>query len=303
MLEHQPRHQHNCGDYLPAGPGRVYYETEGAGPAVLVVPGGPGAAHAHYHPWFSALADSHTVIYFDQLGTGRSDRLASGYSVGLYAETIRRLLQHLELEAAHLIGISFGGIAAAEVAASSPEQVMSLVLVDAQVDAHGWQMSNIDNVNDQLSKQYPQLWRQVMNLREDGVRSSDAAYQDLIGPAVEVLEWAGVDHPELAREPAYRFDYDTYLDFLGSDPEWTVGGSLQGHTVLDRLARQRIPLLIITGRHDRVTTPAVAFRVAEALRVPAGGVVTFERSGHRPWAEQPDDFFPRVRGFLSQHQP
>jgi pimeloyl-ACP methyl ester carboxylesterase len=73
--------------------------------------------------------------------------------------------------------------------------------------------------------------------------------------------------------------------------------------VLDRLARQRIPLLIITGRHDRVTTPAVAFRVAEALRVPAGGVVTFERSGHRPWAEQPDDFFDRVRGFLSQHQP
>lgn len=286
---------------MSAGPGRVYYEIEGAGPVVLLVPGGPGAGHAHYHPWFSALADSHTLVYFDQLGTGRSDRLASGYSVELYAETVRRLLKHLQLEAAHLIGISFGGIAAAEVAASSPDRVMSLVLVDAQADARGWQMSNIDNVNDQLSTQYPEVWRQVVNLRADGVRSSDAAYQDLIGPAVDALEWAGLDHPELAREPAYRFDYDTYLHFLGPDPEWTVGGALEGHTVLDRLARRRIATLIVTGRHDRVTTPAVAARLAEALNVPPEDVATFERSGHRPWAEQPADFFPRVREFLARH--
>jgi pimeloyl-ACP methyl ester carboxylesterase len=70
------------------GGARTWMEVEGEGDVVVLAGGGPGNGHGHYHPWFSALAERHRVVYFDYLGTGRSDRLErrEGYSVERYAE-------------------------------------------------------------------------------------------------------------------------------------------------------------------------------------------------------------------------
>jgi proline iminopeptidase len=253
--------------------GRVYCEIEGSGSPVVIVPGGPRAGHAHYHPWFSRLADRHTVAYFDQLGTGASERLPDGhgYSVELYADTVRQVIAYAGHGRAHLIGVSFGGVAAAELAAVRPELVASLVLVDAQVDAQGWQASNIDNMNHQIRTQYPELWRELMSLLAAGVSSGDTSYQAIIGSAVDSLERAGLDPVDLHRPEGYEFDAGTYVSFLGPDPEWEVGGALRGHTVLDRLARHDLPTLVVTGRHDRIAT---------ALELPADNVLRVERIAH-----------------------
>jgi proline iminopeptidase len=111
------------GDHMTTARGRVYCEIEGSGSPVVIVPGGPRAGHAHYHPWFSRLADRHTVAYFGQLGTGASERLPDGhgYSVELYADTVRQVIAYAGHGRAHVIGVSFGGVAAAELAAVRPE--------------------------------------------------------------------------------------------------------------------------------------------------------------------------------------
>src|SRR4051794_38907193 len=62
---------HGNGDYVASPDGRIYYEREGEGPPIVLVAGGPGGSHASFHPWFSRLADAHTVIYFDNIGRGR----------------------------------------------------------------------------------------------------------------------------------------------------------------------------------------------------------------------------------------
>lgn len=293
---------HNRGEQFQTADGSVYFEVEGTGPPVVIVPGGPGAGHAHYHPWFSHLASAWTVVYFDQLGTGRWDRLTDPgrYGVELYAGTIEQLMDHLALPAAHLIGISFGGVAATEMAARVPDRVLSLLLVSAQVDAHGWQAGNIDNVNAQVASQFPEVWRELLALRSAGVLSADDRYQRLLGPVAEMLEWASVDHAELSREPAYASDAATYFAFVGDDPEWTVAGALAGHTVLDRLLTRRPPTMIVAGRYDRMTTPALAERIARELALGDQSVHVFERSAHRPWAEEPRAFFDLADRFLRQ---
>lgn len=293
---------HGAGRLVPTPAGRVWVETEGSGPAVVLVPGGPGAAHAHYHPWFSALAARRTVVYLDQLGTGRSDRLAdpAGYGVGLYADTLGVVLDAVGAGRAHLVGISFGGVPAAEFAARHPERTRSLTLVDAQVDAEGWQSSNVDRVNREVADLWPDTWAQLQRLRDEGVLSGDPRYQDLLAPALEVLEWRRPDHPALRRDPASAFDVGTYRAFLGGDPEWVVGGALAGHTVLDRLRPHRLPTLVLTGRHDRVTVPAVAARTAAALGLGAEALHVFEDSAHRPWAEEPEAFTAVLTAFLDR---
>ena len=65
------------------------------------------------------------------------------------------------------------------------------------------------------------------------------------------------------------------------------------------MASLALPVLVLTGRHDRVTTPAVAWVIADALPRSAVELHVFERSGHRPWAEEPEAYFERVGRFLA----
>ena len=295
---------HGSGSHFRTASGRVYYEVEGAGPTVLLVPGGPGVAHLHYHPWFSRLANAHRVVYFDQLGTGRSDRLASpdGYTIELYSETIEALRVELGVERVSLIGLSFGALPALDYAARHGERLSRLVLSNGQLSAKTWQASNIDNVNRELQSQFPELWSELLEMRERGVRSLDPDYQALIGKVLPHLEWLDPwNHPPLARSDDARegFQEDVYRAFVGEDPEWVVTGTLKGFDPAPALRDVTVPTLVITGRHDRVTTPSVAHAILDALPRAPCSLVVFERSAHRPWVEEADGYFELVEQFLA----
>ncbi len=230
---------HGTGKYLELSQGPVYYEVEGSGPPVLLVPGGPGAAHVHYHPWFSRLAETNAVVYFDQLGTGRSDRLADPamYTIQLYAETIERLRDHLGAERIALVGISFGGLAALEYAAVYRDRLTHLVLSNGQLSAQTWQESNIDNVNRELANQFPTAWAELGRLRGRGVTSLAPEYQAALQQVLPDLERADPwGHPRLRQDedPREEFAEDVYRAFVGDDPEWTVGGTLAGFDPIPR---------------------------------------------------------------------
>ena len=296
---------HGTGELVDLGAsGRVYVEVEGeSDPVALVAPGGPGVSHIHYHPWFSALTATHRVVYLDYPGTGRSDRLpAASYTIETYARALAGVLDHLGRPKAAVIGLSFGGIPALELARHRPELVDRLVLSNAQVDAETWQRGNIDNVNRELREQHPELWAEVEQLRGEGRTSLDDRYQELVGRAVEAMEWYEPERrPVLRRpeQPGERFELDVYRAFCGDDPEWTLGGSLARHHPGGELASLTMPTLVVTGRHDRVTPPWIAHELAHRLTSSRPLVETFERSGHRPWAEEPEAYFRLLRDFLA----
>ena len=282
--------------------GRVYVECEGdlARGAVVLAAGGPGAGHDHYHPWFSRLAAVSAVVYFDYSGCGRSDRLPDGreYSIELFADNLDAVRLHLGLDAIDLIGLSFGGFPAVVYALRQPPAVRRLVLSNAQVSAVGWQRTNIDGVNAELRRLFPEAWRRICLLREQGVSSLDPAYQELVAQVLPDLEWVDPwDHPPLSGEGG--FEEAVYRSVVGPDPEWEVEGTLRGYDPLPRLRGIQAPTLVLTGRYDRLTPPAVADEIHEALGAGRRSLHVFERSAHRPWVEQPDEYFDVVGGFLA----
>jgi proline iminopeptidase len=297
--------EHAPGRHVATPHGTVWMEEEGEGTCVVLVSGGPGVGHAHYHPWFSALADRHRVVYFDHLGTGRSDRPSgtAAYVMTAYADSVAALLDECGEERAHIVGLSFGGIAASALATRHPDRVRSLVLSNAHVRGADWQRTNIDMVNEQLARHFPHAWQELLELRQQGVLSSDLRYQDLLGQVMGDLEWWDVAHrPSMfaPEDPAYDFALDTYIAVCGPDPEWTLGGTLAGFDGLAEPSELTCPVHIVSGRWDRVTPPVVGHAIAAELRA-AGVPVTHhvhEQSAHRPWAEEPDDYFAQILEFL-----
>jgi triacylglycerol lipase len=106
------------------------YFSTGAGPAVVIVHGVGG----HKEDWegvATALAKTHRVYAIDMLGFGGSSKNGDDLSMPVQADAIKALLDHRHINRADLVGNSVGGWVTATMAASFPERVHRLVLIDA----------------------------------------------------------------------------------------------------------------------------------------------------------------------------
>jgi proline iminopeptidase len=147
-----------------------------------------------------------------------------------------------------------------------------------------------------MRRHFPERWRALQALRERGVRSLASEYQELFEDVLERLEWADPGgRPQLTRDEFNAPNLDVYAQIVGDDPEWEVTGTMSGFD--PDLAGIAAPTLVVTGRWDQLTSPALAGATAAAL--PNAQLHVFERSAHRPWAEQPEEYFAVVDRFLA----
>jgi proline iminopeptidase len=136
------------------------------------------------------------------------------------------------------------------------------------------------------------------------VRSLDAGYQALYAELLDDLEWVDpYGHPRLQHEPPDRFRADVYATIVGDDPEWRVSGTMADYDPLPRMASLQIPTLVVCGRWDRMTTPALATATCQALPAATTSLALMERSAHRPWAEEPEAYFATLARFLAEAAP
>jgi len=111
---------------------RLYYETRGSGPVLLLIPGGNGDA-APYGRVAGLLADRYTVVAYERRGFSRSplDRplgpADDGGRVATDADDADRLLAHLTDAPAYVFGSSSGAIVTLELAARAPERLRMVV--------------------------------------------------------------------------------------------------------------------------------------------------------------------------------
>jgi 3-oxoadipate enol-lactonase len=106
---------------------RLYYESTGTGPPVLLI-NGQGMTLDSSWRTIDALAGSFRVLAFDNRDTGRSSFTPLPYSVVQMADDAVAVLDAAREESAHVYGISLGGIVALELALRYPDRVRALVL-------------------------------------------------------------------------------------------------------------------------------------------------------------------------------
>ena len=263
----------------------LFTRRVGAGPAAVVLHGGPGAHHDYLLPGFDALADGRELVYYDQRGGGRSP-VARDEPVGWTEQVgdLEALRVHWGFERLTLVGYSWGGLLALLYALQHPGRVERLALVSP---APAWR-----GARDQFERVFaqrnvdPAFQEERRRLRESGLRERDpAAFQQRIF--------------ELSVAP-YFFDPTRANELtpfrVTGRTQQEVWQSLGDYDLRPRLPElTSVPSLVLHGEEDPI--PIGAARAAAELL--GAELHPLARCGHVPYVEAFEEFRMLVGQFLS----
>jgi pimeloyl-ACP methyl ester carboxylesterase len=249
---------------VDAGGNELYYERSGAGEPLLLIQGMSGTHLAWGKPFRAALEERFECIVFDNRGMGRSGRAAMPFSVADMAADTAALLDSLELESSHVLGISMGGMIAQELTLANPGRVRTLTLGCTYCGGPEGTLMRPEDV------------QKLLEAHAAGDRE-----------AVRRLMW------ELNLSPAFREDDRRYAEFREMSEELPAPGAVVReqmkatveHDTSSRLGEVAAPTLVIHGTEDRIIPVANGRQVARLLGVEP---VILEGVGHLFWWEQPE---------------
>jgi 3-oxoadipate enol-lactonase len=255
----------------------MYYERQGSGPSLLYISGTGGDLRAQPRVFDGPLPASFDVLAYDQRGLGQTGKPDVPYTMADYADDAAALLDAVGWDRCLVMGVSFGGMVAQEVALRHPHRVGRLVLCCTSSGGPG-------------GASYPLHELQAMSIEERAVfqisisdKRKDAAWQAANPDAVrQAVELARAGAARRAAEPGGEIGYRRQLE------------ARAGHNTYDRLHQLKMPVFLAGGRYDGQAEPANM----EALRdrIPGARLEFFE-GGHGFIREDPRAL-ERITAFL-----
>ncbi|MFE0699534.1 alpha/beta fold hydrolase [Streptomyces sp. NPDC058872] len=277
---------------------RLWVETEGSGDPVLLLSGlGPAGSHLVFHPFFSALAEDHQVIYVDLFGRGRSDQPAELTDITFREDVadVAALIEALDVGPVHVYGFSYGGLLGQALALDHAGLVRSLVLANSLHSPEMWQLNHA-NINRELALQAPEVWARIQELRAQGLASTDEELRTQFAAATKLVRFYDPDNASLLlNEPGAR-NMELYPVFVGADVDFMIGGEVARiPDFRPRLKEITVPTLVLAGRFDRALYPKLQHEFV--LHAPQFEFQVLERSGSFGHVEEPETVFARLREF------
>jgi len=263
--------------YATAADGaRMYYETHGEGPPLLLHPGF-GCSVEIYAANIPALAERYRVIVLDPRGHGRSSAPTDGYAMAVFARDCAAVLDAAGVARAHVLGTSFGGMVAQHFALDFPERVDGLVLGCTTAGGS----------------------RHVLPRAEDAATFVAAASEPDMETAVRM-------RLRMNYSPAYAQAHEAEIIARAQEhahfrSEAGTAGQLaavQGHDTWERLPAIAAPTLILHGDEDGIVPVANAHILAE--RIPGARLKIYEGARHVFFIERADEFNRDVLAFLGE---
>lgn len=280
---------------------KINVEVKGTGDPIFFLPGGPGNSHDYMQGNFGQYYKTHTVVFFDFLGRGKSDdaKNPSEYSVENDVELIEKLRKLLKFKKISLVGHSYGTVPAQAYAIKYKDNVDKMVLINGFHSGAMWQ-ANCDSYNHYAKTHFPEKWKKVDSLRALGYVSSDPEFMKVYGSFP--TKYIYYHNTKLKQNsPSYKYRgwaNDVYVSIIGKDGDFDVSGSMINQDYRKKLKDVKAKTLIIAGRYDGVSTPEFAVQYKQFM--PKATFVMFEQSSHNPYLEEPEKFYKLVTQFLNE---
>lgn len=249
------------------GGARLHVETRGEGPAILFL----HSLGADHHVWDGVaprMSGGFQVVMPDARGHGQSSK--GGISLTSQVQDIEDILDALEIRAAHLVGISMGGVEALAFYRHQPHRVLSLTLVDtfSSIGDQGlnWVRDKEEQLKQQSMDQFARAYVDNTLMPSTGSHMRDFLYQAVAGMTPE-------DYVDASR-----------ACFLA-----------QLDAVLPTVA---VPTLVLIGSHDQRTPRPFADHLAEQIQGAEFQVVP--NAGHLSAMDNPEFVLEQLVGFLGR---
>jgi 3-oxoadipate enol-lactonase len=241
------------------------YERTGSGPPLLMIMGMSGTALHWGEPFLAPLRESFELITYDHRGVGASSHLEGDLSIAQLAEDAAGLLGALELDSAHVLGISMGGMIAQDLALERPDLVRTLTLGCTYCGGEGSALTS------------PEIGQRLF----EAMSSGDRALALRVG-------WEANVSPALVGDP------DLYASFLAIAEQRAVAvpvvmaqaQAIMGHNTQSRLHELHMSTLVIHGTEDQML-PVVNGRLIASL-IPDAQLEILDGVGHLFFWERPE---------------
>ena len=280
----------------------IYYKALGKGDPLVIVHGGPGASHDYFLPWLLPLARHNRVIFIDERGSGRSEKLedVKQYTVENMVEDVEAVRRALVLGKISLMGHSYGGVLAQAYALKYQSHLSHLILAST--------FSSTSAMNDvfvRMKQRMPaELRERIDKMEKEGLYGHGKAYeQNRYTADYMVAAWGEgyfpyiyQNHPDPTYDPLVGSpSWDLYREMWGSNGEYVIDGNLKSVEYTERLPSIKVPTLITVGDHDECE-PALS----ETMHAKIAGskLVVLPKSGHMTFVDQPRMFIEAVDNFL-----
>jgi proline iminopeptidase len=237
------------------------------------------------------LADERPVVFYDQLGAGRSEKPADVrlWRVERFVEELAQLRKALGLTSVHILGHSWGTQLAVDYLLTKPTGVRSLVLSSPALSIPRW-IQDADRLRKTLSSEM----QEAMARHEKAATTDSEEYQGLTMAYYKRYLCRLDPWPKEVEDTFAGFSPAVYGTMWGPS-EFHVAGNLKDYDRTSRLREIRVPVLFTAGRHDEATpdttqwyhqlTPGSSFRV-------------FENSAHLAMVEETDRYVEVIRQFI-----
>jgi pimeloyl-ACP methyl ester carboxylesterase len=245
---------------------RLHYLRRSQGEPLLLIQGLSGN-HLHWGDEFLAELDGDfESITYDHRGVGHSERVAEPFTIPELADDAAALLDVLEIDSAHVLGISMGGMVAQELALQHPDRLRTLTLGCTYAGGEGSQMTD------------PAVIQHLGGLFAQG-RTEEALRA---GFEYNVSRQFAADPSRFELVKRIAAELPASLDILLLQVQ-----AVAGHDTSARLADIRTPTLVIHGSEDQMLSVVNGRMIAE--RIPGARLEVFQGVGHAFWWERPQE--------------
>jgi proline iminopeptidase len=260
---------------------------------LFILHGGPGLDHTEMFPWCNSLSDRFRLLYIDERGQGRSQRVdPATLTLSRFAQDITDLAAALNLSEYAILGHSFGSFIALAHAieqGGASHYVLSGCTASFTKSMTEVQQNLATFEPVELREQVTQSWalEPLAKTQEDVEKLMDMQwpfhFASVTSDAYKRFMAAQADaHPMYAPEVlAYFAQHEYAIEYE------------------DQLHKVAKPTLVITGERDNTCTPRASREIHAAI--PHSELVIVPDAGHSTYIEQPDIYFSAVRAFFARN--
>ena len=253
----------------------LYYELHGPEDGdVIVLSNGIMMSTASWGFQTTALAKHFRVLLYDCRGMWQSDHPEGPYSMELHADDLAGLLDALNIEQAHIAGISYGSEVSLVFALRYPEKTKSLIVIDGvsevplmlKLQSRPWKIAGERNDAELLYDTSI-----FLNFGEDYLKRNEQFLS-------------------LSREAFSKLNLSSFIKLMDS---------FTAYNITDQLGHIKSPTLIIVGEEDLIKGPKMAQIMVD--RIPHAEYVVVPGAGHALCLDKPEPLNTLLMGFALKH--